>query len=339
MYQVAICGAQGYVGQALLSQIKKHPQLALKAFISRRPEEAQDLQGASVFPVSALPEVLNSIDILLLATPPETSMEIIATLNPEKTFVVDLSGAFRLPAEEFSEWYGMPHQCPEKLNLPYGLSPWNYEHLKNHSMVSNPGCYATCALMPLIPLLKEGVIESQDIIIDAKSGVSGAGKKLLPHLMFCEVANNFFPYRIGKHQHTPEIQKALRQFGKVEADILLTPHLLPIERGISMTIYGKATSFFKDDAAILKAIEAAYETAYSNYPLLQYEKISEEEAYPPFLFLKQVAHTPFTRVGYYVKNKRVCIFSCIDNLLKGAASQAIENINAHYEWPVETGLI
>jgi N-acetyl-gamma-glutamyl-phosphate reductase len=210
-YKVVISGIQGYVGQALQTLINQHPHLELYGVHSRQATDEAGLMLAQTakqkVPVYSIPEMkqLSShIDILLLATPAKVSMEIVAALADTDIIIIDLSGAFRLPEDQFEEWYGFPHETPQLLQEAcYGLSPW-ISNQANYRLIANPGCYATCVLMSLLPLLNTDLIQTDSIIIDAKSGVSGGGKQPNPDLMFCEVSNNFFPYKIGKHQHTPD---------------------------------------------------------------------------------------------------------------------------------------
>jgi N-acetyl-gamma-glutamyl-phosphate reductase len=179
------------------------------------------------------------------------------------------------------------------------------------------------------------------VIIDAKSGVSGSGKHLNPDLMFCEIANNFFPYKIGKHQHTPEIQKVIIDLSGKKTTIRLTTSILPIVRGIAMTIYAEAESSEHGDDYLAQEINKAYMNAYAYYPLVNFKEIAKGAGIDDqsILSLKNVVQTPYCHIGYFVKDGQITIFSCIDNLLKGAASQAIENINAMYQLPLETGLL
>ncbi|MBA3535839.1 MAG: N-acetyl-gamma-glutamyl-phosphate reductase [Tatlockia sp.] len=334
-YNVVIAGAQGYIGRELVNLVGKHPFLQLIAVHCRAEKTVSDYKNYS------LAEIISNasqIDILFLATPADVSMEIVASLKSTKILLIDLSGAFRLPADQFHEWYGFSHLAPEFINEAcYGLSPW-VNTQANHRLIANPGCYAACSLMSLIPLLKANLIKTDSIIIDAKSGVSGAGKQSNPDLMFCELANNFYPYKIGKHQHLPEIQNALHEFSGKQSKIRLTTCLLPIIRGIAMTIYTEAQASFATDEAISAAIEDAYQAAYHDYPLVIYKEIGKsDDQY--ILSLKNVVHTSNSHIGYFVKEGQITIFSSIDNLLKGAASQAIENINAFYQLPLQTGLL
>lgn len=313
---VAVCGVRGYVGRELLALIENHPYLCL----------SENITGPDV-------------KVLILATPPEVSMDLIRQYHHDELKIIDMSGAMRLPADEFQQWYGIPHQCDEILaSTQYGLSPWNLKH--DHAVVANPGCYATAALMTLIPLIQANVINTCNIIIDAKSGVSGAGKKLQENLMFCEMSENFFPYKIGKHQHIPEIKMGLKQVTNQSCQLTFVSHMLPLSRGISMSIYADANEKFTADPVISAAIAAAYHAAYQNYPLVKWGAINTDhpEQDRQLLSLKTVVNTPETHIGFYVENHKVYLFASIDNLLKGAASQAIENINALCNLPVQTGL-
>lgn len=349
---VVVAGAQGYVGKALVNLILDHPHLHLVA-VSARASQASVYAAmpslaehqVAVIATTDLVTYAPAVDVVLLATPPKISIECVLALQDHRVKLIDLSGAFRLSANEFAHWYGMSHQAPELLDeVHYGLSPWNLASGEDQQLISNPGCYATTALMALIPLLQAGVIEESNIIIDAKSGVSGAGKNVRADLMFAEMAANFFPYKVGKHQHTPEINNALTQFSGKQAKVILTTHMLPILRGISMTIYGDARQHFPSDQEVMTAIGQAFAEAYQGYPLLQYVALNQDanadcgqETF--ILSLTSVVGTAKTHISYFVKAGKVFIFSCIDNLLKGAASQAIENINALYDFPLATGLV
>lgn len=338
---IGLCGAHGYVGQMLIKLILSHPHLTLTGIFARKSPGRYQKE----FPVYSMHELVekkDQIDVLLLAMPPEASIEIVASLKESPIKIIDLSGAFRLPQDELYQWYGIKHDIPSLLGgASYGLSPWGLNGFGDQNVLANPGCYATCALMSLIPLLAQGLIKHNGIVIDAKSGVSGAGKKTNPDLMFCEMKENFFPYKVGKHQHIPEINKALIEHSNKTCGITFVTHMLPVTRGISMSVYADSSANYDSDETIAEGIAAAYQDAYTDYPLIQWGEINqgnaEEDRY--LLALKNVVGTPNTHIAYYVERGKVCLFTCIDNLLKGAASQAIENINALYHLPVETGLL
>jgi N-acetyl-gamma-glutamyl-phosphate reductase len=347
---VAICGAQGYSGQALTKLVLQHPHLQLAGVFSRR-DTAKVYQSlpqlarhqTSIWPMNEFHDRLATIDVLLLATPAATSMELAAAAVRHVSHVIDLSGAFRLPPDTFAKWYGIAHSAPELLDQAvYGLIPWWQTHTPSShktSLIANPGCYATCSLMALLPLLKQNLLQTDRIIIDAKSGASGAGRTAKESLLFCEVTDNFFPYKIGQHQHTPEIRHTLERYTGQSAQLTLTTHLLPIIRGISLTCYAQAQPEFTNDSAIEEAVEQAYCQAYRDYPLVSFSRLNQAQPQQHLLAVNQVAHTPETHIVYYVQQGQLIIAASLDNLLKGAASQAIENINALYGWSLTTGLL
>ncbi|STX28850.1 N-acetyl-gamma-glutamyl-phosphate reductase [Legionella beliardensis] len=343
-YKVAIVGIQGYIGQELTRLVTNHPYLQLVAGYSRQAKEelyqqipALAGQEISIYSPDKLKNHASQLDIIFLATPAEASMELTTQVIYQGSIIIDLSGAFRLPQAQFTSWYAMAHTAPELIKYAcYGLSPWVTSQAQ-YTLIANPGCYAACALMTLLPLLKADLLQLNQIIIDAKSGVSGSGKQINPDLMFCELANNFFPYKIGKHQHTPEINKALSDLSHREVNVRLTTSMLPLTRGLAMTIYAQAKSSCSDDSLSF-AIETAFKQAYQAYPLVRYQEVGKA-GNPFILALKHVINTPYCHIGYFVKEGQITLFSTIDNLLKGAASQAIENVNAFYKLPLHTGLL
>lgn len=344
--KVVICGAKGYAGQALVKGVIAHPALQLVGVGAR--QSSQELYEAvpllaqhhiPIMPIEELNQQLAGVDIVLLATPPEVSMALVSLLTAQAVTIIDLSGAFRLAADEFEQWYGLKHKIPSALaDAQYGLSPW---HKIKAGLVANPGCYATCALMSLIPLLKENIIQGQSIIIDAKSGVSGAGKKANVDLMYHEMSNNFFPYKVGGHQHVPEINHALTHHGQQTCQVILTTHMLPINSGVAMSIYADVKNDALSDQEIAHAIAAAYTKAYQDYPLVVHHEINQGQlAKDKFILsIKSVVGSAKTHIGYFVQHGKVFVFASLDNLLKGAASQAIENINALLNLPLATGLL
>ncbi len=347
--KIGICGVGGYVGQELAKLIIGHPYFSL-VVVNARESSVEAGQLPSLLTQHATPVVsfaeidqpgCTIIDVLALATPTEVSMELVAKFNNSAVRLIDLSGAFRLPQDEFLHWYGLAHQAPEKLGAAqYGLLPWKREGDHSHNgMIANPGCYATCALMALLPVIKADLIDEKSIIIDAKSGVSGAGKKTNSDLMFSEMANNFFPYKIGKHQHVPEINNALSHYSGKSCHVRLTTHMLPLVRGISMTIYADSKQPVVSDQEITDDISQVLTDAYQNYPLVEHRAINQMSHDKSLLSLKTVIGTAKTHISYFVDNGKILLISCIDNLLKGAASQAIENINAWYQLPLHSGLL
>ncbi|WP_131781577.1 N-acetyl-gamma-glutamyl-phosphate reductase [Legionella gresilensis] len=347
---VAIAGIQGYSGQVLMQLVKIHPYLNLVAAFSRQTqvELYQQLpvlkrQNIPVYSYEFIKQHPGKIDVLFLATPAAVSIEIadllINSLINSEICIIDLSGGFRLSEQQFSTWYGLKHRAPSLIEKAcYGLTPWVTSQA-SHRLIANPGCYATCALISLLPLLKANILNQSTLIIDAKSGVSGSGKQTNPHLMFCEMANNFLPYKIGNHQHIPEIKNALKAIGGKDVTIRLTTSLLPIARGITMNIYGQAPVGLTD-TDIIRLISQAYQDAYHDYPFVHYQAVGQETIDNLFILsLNQVIGTPNCHIGFFVQDGQITLFASLDNLLKGAASQAIENLNALFNLPLHTGLL
>lgn len=343
MINIAICGAKGYAGQALLQLVLQHPQLKLGGLLVKKSTKP-DFDFPDDVPCFSVDEVSQyaDIDLLFLATPPEVSIEMVVELKKLPLKIIDLSGAFRLPQAQFEKTYGFNHALPDLLPAHYGLSPWLPPKAET-SLVANPGCYATCVLMALIPLIKEKIAKPNNIIVDAKSGVSGAGKKLNADLMFCEMDHNFFPYKINQHRHQPEMLNALSSLCEgVACDLRFVPQVLPMVRGMSAAIYLDSDPACTERSVLLKNIDMAYKNAYQNYPLVKFAQINNgDDARDKWLLsLKSVARTPKVHIGYDVDQQgRLFVFSAIDNLLKGAASQAIENLNALYGFPITMGLL
>ncbi len=354
--KTGIIGAHGYSGRELARLLLPHPHAELTAIFSRDPEwnVTHDLPEAKQhhikhFPMEALSEQASSLDVVFLATPVEVSMALAPQLLEQGVTVIDLSGAFRLSSEDFARWYGLPHHAPALLHqAQYGLCPWwlntNSKKSKQEAgtLISNPGCYATCALMALLPLLSAGAIDAEHIIIDAKSGVSGAGRKATKNKLFCELSQDFYPYKVGQHQHAPEIARFCEAFSGKKSAPLLTTQLLPLKRGISMSIYAKLSPALKAQAhqTLPNALHQTYETAYQDYPLVKYSYLDADDYHSSqaLLSLKHVVGSARTHITYQVQGDNVLIFASLDNLMKGAASQAIENLNAMLGVPIDTGL-
>lgn len=347
--KIVIAGVTGYVGHELVKLVSQHPELSLDGVVSNTPKAALYLtlpilakESISLYKYDELALLKSNIDVILLATPPQISIDIIKKLKNTSIKIIDLSGAFRLSQQELNDWYNLKHEIPEFINgAEYALSPWSIKNTAQHHVLANPGCYATCVLMSLIPLLQANIIKENNIIIDAKSGVSGAGKSQHDNLMYCEMNDNFFPYKVGKHQHIPEIKKALKNLCHKKCDFTFITSMLPIKKGIAMSIYADIQGVFESDAAMSGAIKKAYDTAYDDYPLVEVKELNQGQPLLDhhFLSLKNVVGTAKTHIAYFIENKKLIVFSTIDNTMKGAASQAIENINALYQLPLHTGLL
>ncbi len=343
---VAIIGFNGYVGLELSRLLLKHPNIQLAACFKRHvPSQDsfhkldRDLscymedEGAAEVPILDLINLKDELEdfrTVFLATPQETSRTLAPLILREGVQVIDLSAAFRA-----------------NLEIPYGLMPWAQSWIEPRvGLISNPGCYATSVLMALIPLLgargRRGVIDAQHIVIDAKSGTSGGGRQAGENFLFNEVDGDCLPYRVGKHQHIPEIVAWIRRFSEIEIHPHFSTSLIPVRRGIISAIYTQMNLDFVHltDAKAVEILDESYSRVYSDYPLVRYGRLGQSNQKDQMLLsLKKVVGSCRTHISYTVVESRVYVFSCIDNLLKGAASQAVENWNVAHGCPVEAGLI
>ena len=317
--QVALVGGSGYSGLELQRLLKKHPFIDVKGtFNSQNVSEMKPSDYQLVF----------------LATPAEVSVRLAPGIIGAGVKVIDLSGAFRLNMKDikagYQEWYGMNHDSVELVKKAvYGLHPWTNVAPEAVSLVANPGCYATAILMGLLPLLCSKLIQPDTIVIDAKSGTTGAGKKAVESQLFSEVDGECLPYKVGVHQHLPEIKLFAETFGDSVIDPFFTTSLLPVRRGIIAGVYAKLNA---GKSALL--IADAFREYYANYPFVSVSSEITNEV----VSLKKVTGTAMTHISFKVVGEKLYLFSCIDNLLKGAASQAVENFNFLYQIPATTGL-
>jgi N-acetyl-gamma-glutamyl-phosphate reductase len=269
-------------------------------------------------------------DAYLLALPHGVSATYAAKLrkaHPDSV-VVDLSGDLRLPTPEaYRRWYARDHPAPELLGeAVFGLTEVYRERLRGARLVSNPGCYATSVLLPLVPLLRRGLVDPDDIVADAKSGATGAGRTLREDLLFCEVAEDFSAYAPGHtHRHVGEIEAVVAETSGREVEVTFCPHLLPVRRGI-LTALHLRTKATPDEIAA--ALRSAYEGS---------SFVHVVDGAPPRL--RDVVETNDCRISVHAAARgRVVVFSALDNLVKGAAGQAIQNLNVTLGWPEEEGL-
>ena len=327
MKRVAIIGATGYAGAELVAILSRHHEVELGGLYSGVDGASvpfrdlhpslSGLDGPAATPFSFDKLTDSGADTVFLATPNETSAEIAPKLFDSGASVIDLSGAFRLPeAAAYPKWYGFDHPRPELLQKAvYGLTEWCNGELKNAAIVANPGCYSTAILLALRPLM--WVIDrDQALICDAKSGVSGAGKKSDVAYSFAELSGNFKAYSVGHHRHEPEIRQGLRLGDR--ATLVFVPHLLPTVRGILATLHVSFTRPMTE-----AGLSELFHDAYPNAPFVRLLPAGELPE------LRNVVGTPRAEIGFVLLNggKRAVIVSVIDNLLKGAASQAVQNFN------------
>lgn len=329
-----IVGYRGYSGAELVRLLAHHPHVQPVLLEHREDHPGgpaiRNRKGPSSLPCT--PEAVKEagIGIVFLATPPEVSMELAPVMLGAGARVVDLSGAFRLRTpENYQAWYKESHSQPALLaEAAYGLPEFCRDRIPQARLVSNPGCYPTAANLAIRPLVEAGLIDrAAGIICDAKSGVSGAGRKPSLKTTFCEVTENFSAYSILKHRHVPEV---LQISGLSEGEFSFTAHLLPLDRGILETIYFRAVK-----AASADALLDIYQKRYADEPFV---RIYNAGQVPD---LRGVARTNFCDIGVTLdaKTARAVVVSAIDNLVKGAAGQAIQNMNLMLGYPETEGLL
>ncbi len=348
--RVAVVGARGYSGLDLVRILSRHPDVsgidciahdATFAIQNYLPEFSSQSSRSKIRVIQESEWDSAQTQVLFLATPAEVSAEWAPRALERGVRVIDLSGAFRLK-QDFKKWYGFEHPAPEWVEKSvYGLSPWISS--QDAKLVANPGCYATSILMALLPVVRSGVADAASWTIDAKSGVSGAGRKLAETYLFNELDGECLPYRVGKHQHTPEIQQAISQLTDwSHPSFSFATHLLPVRRGIISSLYARVADSKKSSDEVLNQLDQAFSQAYKNYPLAKFGRMSgknlnSESGIEPNLglSLKRVVGSARVQIQYDVVDGRIYLFSLIDNLLKGAASQAVENFNLGLGRPAE----
>jgi len=330
---VGIIGFRGYSGAELAGILERHPQVEPVLLEHRDAEDRPRPMGhAGPRREKFSPEVVRDegLAVVFLATPPEVSMELTPALLAAGAKVIDLSGAFRLgTVENYRCWYKEPHNQPELLaEAVYGLPEFYRSQIPGARLVSNPGCYPTAANLAIKPLVESGVVVREaGIVCDAKSGVSGAGRKPSLKTSFCEVTENFSVYSVFNHRHVPEV---LRTSGLQESELSFTAQLLPIDRGILETVY-----FRTRGVSSAEDLLAIYRKAYADEPFVRLYPAGQAPD------LRAVTRTNFCDIGVYYDSSagRAIVVSAIDNLVKGAAGQAVQNMNLLLGFPETTGLL
>jgi N-acetyl-gamma-glutamyl-phosphate reductase len=321
-HRIGIVGFRGYSGVELVQILRRHPGIETVLLEHRQDTEHRpepigriQLKRAAATAEGAAAE---SISLVFLATPPDVSMQLTPGFLDRDIKVVDLSGAFRLrTAENYRHWYKEDHTAAELLaEAVYGLPEFGRGRIPSARLVSNPGCYPTAANLAIRPLVEAGIVDrSAGIVCDAKSGVSGAGRKASLKTSFCEVADNFTPYSILDHRHVPEV---LLTSGIEEREFSFSAQLIPIARGILETIYMRM-----NPGVTAEQILDCYQTKYAQEPFVRLYRPGQVPD------LRAVQRTNFCDIGFRVDTGtgRAVIVSAIDNLVKGAAGQAIQNMN------------
>ena len=330
--KVGIINVTGYSGSELARILYKHPEVEI-ASVTGRSAAGQKL--GEVFPhLSAMdltiaPELDGSLDLVFSALPHKASAEAVIPALEQGLKVVDISADFRLrSAEEYEEWYGVQHQDPSYLEeAVYGLTELHREEVKTARLVANPGCYPTSAILAMAPAIKHGLIEP-DVVIDSKSGVSGGGRSLSMTSHFSEVNENVFAYSLNGHRHLPEITQEFAALTEEPPSVTFLTHLVPMTRGILSSCYAMLRpSEFSNGADGFQRIQELYQDYYAGHPFVQVTPT------PPQT--KQTLGNNFCLVHPTVDRRtgRLIVISCLDNLVKGAAGQAVQNMNLMCGFP------
>ncbi|OEG69948.1 N-acetyl-gamma-glutamyl-phosphate reductase [Candidatus Endomicrobiellum trichonymphae] len=339
MIRTGIVGITGYTGEELLKILSKHPSVKITGLYGRGSSEERHLKD--VYPhfkcldlrVEALnaKQIADKCDVVFLALPHAVAFEVVPHLVDAGVKVIDLSADFRLARPEvYEKWYNVKHTAKEYVcKSVYGLSELNTEKIKRALLVANPGCYPTTVILGCVPAVKSGFIDLRRIIIDSKSGISGAGRKSA-QTYFEDEHPNFRAYKIaGGHRHVPEIEQELSILSGEDVTISFTPHIMPVERGMLSTIYVD----MKEQIATAAIIEK-YREFYSGRHFI---KILDEDVMPG---IKDVLNTNYCEISMKVdeRTNRLIIVSVIDNLVKGASGQAVQNMNIMFGLPETAGL-
>jgi N-acetyl-gamma-glutamyl-phosphate reductase len=325
--RVAIAGASGFAGQELIRLLSRHPNVAITVATGsqatstpRRLPSLAKIWDGTVVPLNA---AAFAADAVFLALPEAASADLAPALLASGLKVIDLSGAFRLRDEAArTKWYPATPALPD--GVAYGLTEFELENIAKARLLSNPGCYPTASLLALLPLQRAGLLQpGADIVIDAKSGISGAGKAATERTHFSENHGSVAAYNAFAHRHTPEMEQALGR------PVTFVPHLVPLDRGILSSVYARLVP-----GTTRAQVDAAFENAYAHAPFVRLTGDTLPE-------IKHVAHTNFCDLGWKVDEPggRVFVVSVIDNLVKGAAGQAIQNFNVMYGFDQRTGLL
>ncbi len=338
MLKVGIYGASGYTGQECLRLLLRHPGVEVVAITSRR---YAGLPIAEVYPVftgltplvfmDASPrDVAGKADVIFLALPHSESMKVAPVFWESGKKVVDLSADFRLrKVEVYESWYGK-HASPQILpQAVYGIPELYRDEVAKARLVANPGCYPTSVILGTAPALKHAMIDPATVIVDSKSGASGAGREPSVGSLFCEVNEAFKAYKVGNHRHTPEIEQELSRLAGQEMKISFTPHLLPIDRGILSTIYATLT---KDVTG--KEVAELYRDFYQGE---RFVRVYQPGSFPNVAYVRG-SNCCDIGVAVDQRTNRLIVVSVIDNLVKGAAGQAVQNMNILCGFPEHAGL-
>ena len=326
MISVSVVGASGYSGIELLNILVRHPGVSIDKLFANSSAGKRLADVAPSFSKTidivlepySVDKILKS-DLIFIALPSGEAMSLVPAMLSAGKRVIDLGGDFRLQdISLYERYYKRTHSASTILKQSvYGLPEWNYAQIKSASLIANPGCYPTSAILPLAPLLIEGIVDSTGIAVSSLSGVSGAGRSASVEMSFAEVNESVRAYKVGTHQHIPEIKAILESLSNTQVKLSFVPHLLPITRGIYTSSYATLKKPVTD-----QSILAVYEKYYAAAPFVRTSATVIPE-------IKNVAYTNFIDIGFRINQEdgQLIVLSAIDNLIKGAAGQAVQNMN------------
>ena len=339
MIKVGIIGSTGYAGGELVRLLMNHKEAEIKWFGSR---SYVDKKYADVYQNffqivddkcmdDNMEALANEVDVIFTATPQGLCASLVNEDILNKVKIVDLSADFRIKeVATYEKWYGIEHKSPQFIEeAVYGLCEINREDIKKARLIANPGCYPTCSTLSIYPLAKEGLIDMSTVIIDAKSGTSGAGRGAKVDNLYCEVNENIKAYGVANHRHTPEIEEQLSYASGEEVLLNFTPHLVPMNRGILVTAYAT----LKKDVTY-EEVKAVYDKYYANE---KFVRVLEKDVCPQ---TKWVEGSNYVDVNFKIdpRTKRIIMMGAMDNLVKGAAGQAVQNMNLMFGLKESEGL-
>ena len=339
MIKVGIIGSTGYAGGELVRLLMNHKEAEIKWFGSR---SYVDKKYADVYQNffqivddkcmdDNMEALADEVDVIFTATPQGLCASLVNEDILNKVKIVDLSADFRIKkVETYEQWYGIEHKAPQFIEeAVYGLCEINREAIKSARLIANPGCYPTCSTLSIYPLAKEGLIDMNTVIIDAKSGTSGAGRGAKVDNLYCEVNENIKAYGVAVHRHTPEIEEQLSYASGEEVYLNFTPHLVPMNRGILITAYAT----LKKDATY-EEVKAIYDKYYADE---KFVRVLEKDVCPQ---TKWVEGSNYVDVNFKIdpRTKRIIMMGAMDNLVKGAAGQAVQNMNLMFGLKESEGL-
>ncbi|MGD0336129.1 MAG: N-acetyl-gamma-glutamyl-phosphate reductase [Candidatus Omnitrophota bacterium] len=341
MINAGIVGVTGYAGEELIDILLGHPYARIKNISAKidKPQKIEDIfpkfRGRIdlVCDIPDVKEISSSCDVVFLALPHTVSMGIAPKLLQAGKKVIDLSADYRLrDTKIYEKFYNARHTDKTHIqDAVYGLPELNRLKIKSAALIANPGCYPTVSILALAPLVALGLVDPDSIIIDAKSGVTGAGRKVSEGLLFSEINEDFKAYKVNSHPHAPEIDQELSGLAGKKLKVIFVPHLLPLSRGILATVYAQKSH--KATKPQSHKLTDLYKKFYKKEPFV---RVKEEGNYPR---LKDVAGTNFCDIAIKEEAGKVIIVAAIDNLLKGASGQAVQNMNIMYNFPEQAGLV